>query len=80
MTQRSQRAPGVASSSSAGPSSTSRGDLLKPDVLAPGVDIVAAVPPLSNPANSSYGLKSGTSMASPHLAGIAALLLQKNPA
>jgi len=74
---RSQRAPGVASSSSVGPSASSRGDLLKPDILAPGVDIVAAVPPLSNQANSSYGLKSGTSMASPHIAGLAALLMQK---
>ncbi|WP_201761792.1 S8 family serine peptidase [Nonomuraea sp. K271] len=80
MAQASQRAPGVASFSSVGPSATSRGDLLKPDVLAPGVDIVAAVPPVSNPANSSYGLKSGTSMASPHVAGTAALLMQKNPA
>jgi hypothetical protein len=73
------RAPKVADFSSVGPSISSNGDLLKPDILAPGVDIAAAVPPISNPANSFYDLKSGTSMASPHVAGIAALLKQKNP-
>jgi subtilisin family serine protease len=77
--QKPQRAPGVTPFSSVGPSNSSGGDLLKPDILAPGVDIAAAVPPITNPANSYHDLKSGTSMASPHIAGIAALIKQKNP-
>jgi subtilisin family serine protease len=74
-----QRAPGVTAFSSVGPSASSGGDLLKPDILAPGVDVAAAVPPISNPANSFHDLKSGTSMASPHIAGLAALIKAKNP-
>jgi subtilisin family serine protease len=77
--QKTQEAPGVTAFSSVGPSRSSGGDLLKPDMLAPGVDITAAVPPNTNPANSFWDLKSGTSMASPHVAGIAALLKAKNP-
>jgi subtilisin family serine protease len=74
-----QRAPGVTAFSSTGPSRSNGGDLLKPDLLAPGVDIAAAVPPISNVAGSNHNVLSGTSMASPHVAGIAALLKQKNP-
>ena len=79
MEQRSQPAPGVAAYSSTGTSRSSGGDLLKPDILAPGSDIVAAVPPTTNPANSSFGLKSGTSMSTPHIAGLAALIRQQHP-
>jgi subtilisin family serine protease len=79
LTAKPQRAPQVIGFSSAGPSRASRGDLLKPDITAPGVDVVAAVPPIANPAGSFYDLKSGTSMSAPHIAGLAALLRAKNP-
>jgi subtilisin family serine protease len=49
-------------------------DVTKPDITAPGVDIYAAV---STPAN--YGILSGTSMSSPHIAGAYALLRSVRP-
>jgi hypothetical protein len=71
-------APFTASFSSRGPLIAGGGDLLKPDLMAPGVDILAAVAP---PANSgmSFNLYSGTSMSSPHVAGLAALLMDLHP-
>jgi len=55
------------------------GDLLKPDVIAPGVDILAAVAHTPAQNNLDFNLLSGTSMATPHVAGIAALLKQLHP-
>ncbi len=60
----------VTSFSSRGPTADNRP---KPDILAPGEQIVSAVP------GGSYQKMSGTSMAAPHIAGIAALLLERNP-
>lgn len=52
-------------------------DILKPDVTAPGVALFSAAP--SAPGTVSFNIESGTSMATPLVAGIAALIVQKNP-
>ena len=69
-------APKLAEFSSRGPN-TASADLLKPDLSAPGVDVLAAVSP--HAAGRSFDLLSGTSMASPHVAGLAALLKGLHP-
>lgn len=71
-------APFTASFSSRGPLRAGGGDVLKPDVIAPGQDILAAVAPPGN-AGRDFDLYSGTSMSSPHVAGLAALLKQEHP-
>jgi len=58
------------------------GDILKPDVLAPGVNVLAAWPsgvgPHPDPfATKNFNFLSGTSMAAPHVSGIIALLKYK---
>ncbi|MGX7673931.1 S8 family serine peptidase [Plantactinospora sp. DSM 117369] len=55
---------------------------VKPDLTAPGVDIVAARAAdteLGAPVGDRYVTASGTSMATPHVAGSAALLAQRHP-
>ncbi len=68
----------MATFSSRGPGDSSGGDLLKPDIMAPGVDVVAATGPESHNGNL-WDTNSGTSMASPHIAGIGALIMAKHP-
>ena len=70
--------PQIAGFSSRGPALANGSDLLKPDISAPGVSVIAAVAP---PAHSgrSFDVLSGTSMSSPHIAGLAALLLDIHP-
>ncbi|WP_207948369.1 S8 family peptidase [Metallococcus carri] len=72
------RAPQMAAFSSYGPALAGGGDLLKPDITAPGVSIIAAVAPPGNEGNN-FSAYSGTSMSAPHIAGIALLIKQKHP-
>ncbi|CAN4075958.1 unnamed protein product [Withania somnifera] len=74
-------APVVAASSSRGPSLASPG-ILKPDIIGPGVNILAAWPTSVDQkrnTKSTFNILSGTSMACPHLSGVAALLKSTHP-
>eukprot|EP00257_Ricinus_communis_P007305 XP_002523606.2 subtilisin-like protease SBT1.9 [Ricinus communis] len=78
-------APKVDSYSSRGPF-TSCQYVLKPDILAPGSLVLASWSPMSSvtevrshPIFSKFNLLSGTSMATPHVAGIAALIKKAHP-
>ncbi|MFP5392715.1 MAG: S8 family peptidase [Gammaproteobacteria bacterium] len=84
------RAPAMSTLSSRGPS-VANASILKPDLTAPGTDILAAVTADLSHAErdaiagggaaprTDYAFYSGTSMASPHVAGSAALLKQLHP-
>lgn len=64
----------IASFSSRGPVTVDGSGRLKPDVSAPGVRVRSSLP------DGGYGSLSGTSMAGPHVAGMAALLWSAQPA
>ncbi|XP_023005316.1 subtilisin-like protease SBT5.3 [Cucurbita maxima] len=77
--------PVMADFSSRGPS-TIEGSILKPDITAPGVNIIAAYPdeiPLIelqvDDRRAPFKVDSGTSMACPHVAGIVGLLKSRYP-
>ncbi|SDS91397.1 S8 family serine peptidase [Jiangella sp. DSM 45060] len=70
--------PVLAGFSSRGPALANGGDLLKPDISAPGVDVLAAVAPWPH-AGNDFDFVSGTSMAAPHVAGLAALIRAEQP-
>ncbi|HZJ05573.1 MAG TPA: S8 family serine peptidase [Nocardioidaceae bacterium] len=70
--------PNAAEFSSRGPSAVRGGDLLKPDITAPGVGVVAAVaPPTSS--GRLWDLRSGSSTSAAHVAGLAAFLVGVKP-
>ncbi|XP_024013692.1 subtilisin-like protease SBT4.5 isoform X2 [Eutrema salsugineum] len=78
-----QTAPVIASYSSRGPN-TIIPDILKPDITAPGSEILAAYSPDAPPSKSDtrhvkYSLLTGTSMSCPHVAGVAAYLKTFHP-
>ncbi|CAI6000962.1 unnamed protein product [Closterium sp. NIES-64] len=81
-------APNVADFSSTGPlifpdigtgGGLATDSILKPDIVGPGVDLYAAAPGTRMGDKGGSAGMSGTSMATPHLAGIAALVMQKYP-
>ncbi|GAB4062390.1 hypothetical protein GCM10028777_01950 [Angustibacter speluncae] len=69
--------PEVAGFSSRGPSLGAGGDILKPDIAAPGVGVLAAYSPRGG--GRDFDFLSGTSMSSPHIAGLAALVKDAHP-
>ncbi|WCJ26094.1 Subtilisin-like protease [Euphorbia peplus] len=71
-------APQVAVFSSRGPSISSPG-ILKPDIIGPGVRVLAAWPVSVDNNTNRFFMESGTSMSCPHLAGIGALLKNTHP-
>ncbi|RVX01123.1 Subtilisin-like protease SBT4.14 [Vitis vinifera] len=78
-------APFVASFSSRGPNPMTQ-HILKPDIVAPGIDILASYTPLRSLTGlkgdtqfSKFTLLSGTSMACPHVSGVAAYVKSFHP-
>ncbi|KAL6507138.1 hypothetical protein OROHE_022037 [Orobanche hederae] len=78
-------APMVAAFSSRGPNTVTP-EILKPDVIGPGVDILAAWPNTVGPTGlnndtrrTEFNIMSGTSMSCPHISGLAALVKAAHP-
>jgi len=74
-------APSITYFSSRGPNPVTP-DLIKPDITAPGIQIVAGNTPVGDPAlypGELFQAIAGTSMSSPHIAGLFALIKQEHP-
>ncbi|MGB0387800.1 MAG: S8 family serine peptidase [Ardenticatenaceae bacterium] len=63
----------LADFSSRGPVTADGSGRIKPDIVAPGVNVLSAYP------NSTYQYNQGTSMAGPHIVGVVALIWSANP-
>ncbi|RSZ60740.1 S8 family serine peptidase [Massilia atriviolacea] len=79
----SDKSDGLYGSSSIGPAADGRA---KPDLVAPGVDIVSARSSIGSDMGGAapvvdeiWSQASGTSMSTPHVSGVAALMLERNP-
>jgi subtilisin family serine protease len=64
----------LAGFSSLGPVTADGSGRIKPDIVAPGVQVLSAFP------QNTYAIESGTSMSGPHVVGVVALMWSANPA
>jgi subtilisin family serine protease len=62
------------------PGKEPNGLVIKPDVVAPGTQVYSCIPPTKRPSGTfEYNFMDDTSMATPHVAGVAALLMAAKP-
>lgn len=70
---------GIAGFSSRGPVTVNGSGIKKPNISAPGVSILSCIGSDNNSGSYSYASWQGTSMAGPHVAGVAALIMSARP-
>jgi subtilisin family serine protease len=71
-------APSMTIFSSRGPNAPTP-SIIKPDITAPGLQVLAAASPYANAAGDAFQAIAGTSMSSPHVAGVFALVKEAHP-